>query len=331
MATGEVLPAVPVNTVAPSLSSSTPAEGVLESASTGSWATPPTGYGYQWERCEEGGVECVAIEGATEATYVPGLADVGHALRVAVTASSPGGAATADSPASAAVSTVVSAPVDFSFPEIVGLARQGQTLSVRPGTWMGPPPLSYAYQWERCDAAGEACTALSGATGSSYTPTSGDVAGTLRVLVSASDTAGRASQISPPSVLVEASVGNDCTDTWVGSSEGSWEEGSNWSSGSPPGAAAIACVGPGINVEFDEEAAQVGVLHDEGELDMLSGTLEVVGGAEASSVGTLRLAQDAPTLTGAGSIYVTGRLEWRYGTMRGGGMHRDCSGRERRY
>ncbi len=319
MATGEVLPAVPVNTVAPSLSSSTPAEGVLESASTGSWATPPTGYGYQWERCEEGGVECVAIEGATEATYVPGLADVGHALRVAVTASSPGGAATADSPASAAVSTVVSAPVDFSFPEIVGLARQGQTLSVRPGTWMGPPPLSYAYQWERCDAAGEACTALSGATGSSYTPTSGDVAGTLRVLVSASDTAGRASQISPPSVLVEASVGNDCTDTWVGSSEGSWEEGSNWSSGSPPGAAAIACVGPGINVEFDEEAAQVGVLHDEGELDMLSGTLEVVGGAEASSVGTLRLAQDAPTLTGAGSIYVTGRLEWRYGTMRGGG------------
>ncbi len=319
MATGEVLPAVPVNTAAPSLSSSTPAEGVLESASTGSWATLPTGYGYQWERCEEGGVECVAIEGATEATYVPGPADVGHELRVAVTASSPGGAATADSPASAAVSTVVSAPVDFSFPEIVGSARQGQTLSVRPGTWAGPPPLSYAYQWERCDAAGEACAALSGATGSSYTPTSGDVAGTLRVLVSASDTAGRASQISPPSALVEASVGNDCTDTWVGSSEGSWEEGSNWSSGSPPGAAAIACVGPGINVEFDEEAAQVGVLHDGGELDMLSGTLELIGGAEASSVGTLRLAQDAPTLTGAGSIYVTGRLEWRYGTMRGGG------------
>ena len=38
-------------------------------------------------------------------------------------------------------------------PQIFGDAQQGQTLIAGTGTWM-PAPTGFAYQWQRCDAAG---------------------------------------------------------------------------------------------------------------------------------------------------------------------------------
>jgi hypothetical protein len=48
----------------------------------GAWAYGPTGYEYQWLRCNSAGEACEAIAGASSATYVVGGADGGHTIRV---------------------------------------------------------------------------------------------------------------------------------------------------------------------------------------------------------------------------------------------------------
>jgi Concanavalin A-like lectin/glucanases superfamily/Ig domain of plant-specific actin-binding protein len=73
-------------------------------ASTGGWNAAPVPaptFAYQWQRCA--GSRCTRIAGATGATYAAQSADVGAALRVAVTATSLGKAATALSVQTAAV------------------------------------------------------------------------------------------------------------------------------------------------------------------------------------------------------------------------------------
>src|SRR5204863_314886 len=54
---------VPVNTVAPSVSGQAVA-GQLLTASPGSWSgSPAPTFAYQWQRCDSGGANCVAIAG----------------------------------------------------------------------------------------------------------------------------------------------------------------------------------------------------------------------------------------------------------------------------
>ena len=57
------------------------------------------------------------------------------------------------------------------------------------GTWTNSPT-SYAYQWERCNATGSECKAISGATSSTYTPDKEDVEHTLVVKVTAKNSEG---------------------------------------------------------------------------------------------------------------------------------------------
>jgi streptogramin lyase len=87
----------PENTALPVASPETPDQAVPETTTTGTWLNEPTGYTYQWERCNATGGECVSIAGATSATYTPVEADVGHTLVVAVTAKNSAGASTARS------------------------------------------------------------------------------------------------------------------------------------------------------------------------------------------------------------------------------------------
>ncbi len=75
---------------------------------------------------------------------------------------------------------------NIGLPTISGVAQQGQTLVASPGTWSGTEPISYAYQWRRCDAAGAACANISGATASNYVVTAADVGSTIRIEVTAS-------------------------------------------------------------------------------------------------------------------------------------------------
>jgi streptogramin lyase len=81
----------PTNTSLPAISPSSPAQGLAESTTTGTWSGEPTSYGYQWERCPAACGEWKPIPGATAPSYLPGEADVGYSLRATVTARTSGG------------------------------------------------------------------------------------------------------------------------------------------------------------------------------------------------------------------------------------------------
>ena len=96
-------------------------------------------------------------------------------------------------------------PTVSSAPSITGTPVKGQTLSGQHGTWSSAPT-SYAYAWQRCDTAGNNCTAIAGAAGTSYTLAAADVSHTIRVRVTASNMGGAgAPALSPATAVVQAS------------------------------------------------------------------------------------------------------------------------------
>jgi hypothetical protein len=199
-ATAVIVRGRPVSTVRPTISG-TARVGQTLSATTGSFSENPTGYAYQWQRCDSQGSNCAAIAPATTQSYTLGEADAGTTLRVAVVASN---AAGPSAPAASNSTPAVSwqQPVNTGLPSISGRAQAGQTLTASPGTWTGSPP-SYAYQWQRCDASGGNCQAIASATGTTYPVGEADVESTLRVVVTASNPSGqtRAATSGPTEVV----------------------------------------------------------------------------------------------------------------------------------
>jgi RHS repeat-associated protein len=103
---------VPVDQVAPKLSSTSPVRGSELTVTSGTWSNSPLSYGYQWERCNGSGTECTAIPGATDQGYTPRYDDdEGHTFVVLVTATNGGGSATAATAASAPLAVIP--PDDF--------------------------------------------------------------------------------------------------------------------------------------------------------------------------------------------------------------------------
>jgi hypothetical protein len=94
----------------------------------------------------------------------------------------------------------ITPPVNTAPPQVVGLAEEGGTLKVDPGTWSGSKPMTYANQWQRC--ADGACADVTGATAASYVLGGADAGSTVRVVVSASNAAGSSSAVSPETVVV---------------------------------------------------------------------------------------------------------------------------------
>jgi hypothetical protein len=80
-------------------------------------------------------------------------------------------------------------PVASSPPSISGTASEGQTLTEPHGVWSNSPN-AYIYQWEDCDLSGQSCSAISGATGQTYTLSAADVSHTIRVQELASNSGG---------------------------------------------------------------------------------------------------------------------------------------------
>lgn len=97
------------------------------------------------------------------------------------------------------------APVASVPPTVVGAAQNGKVLAALPGSWTGGKPLSFAYQWSRCDAAGANCVPIPAATAEKYTATSDDVGHALLVTVTAQSAGGTASASAPPTVAIAAS------------------------------------------------------------------------------------------------------------------------------
>ena len=87
---------LPVNSVAPAITGTT-TEGETLTCSTGTWSNTPDAYAYQWNRSG------VAIIGATAATRLLAVADVGATMTCTVTATNLGVSAVATSAATAAV------------------------------------------------------------------------------------------------------------------------------------------------------------------------------------------------------------------------------------
>ena len=98
-------------------------------------------------------------------------ADVGHAVRVQVTATNVAGNATASSVADHR--GLADPPANTAAPTLSGSALEGGTLTLDTGTWTGTAPLDYDIVWQRCDGAGDDCQAIAGETGSTYTLTDG--------------------------------------------------------------------------------------------------------------------------------------------------------------
>jgi Cellulase (glycosyl hydrolase family 5)/Ig domain of plant-specific actin-binding protein len=208
--TGVIAP--PPSLVAPPTNSSLPQvtgtaqAGSTLTTSTGSWTGSPTSYGYQWQRCSSTGGTCAAVSGATSSSYALTSADVGSTMRALVSATNAGGTATAlsaQTPLVASAPAPTTAPTNTALPQISGTAQSGQTLTASTGTWSGSPT-GYAYQWKRCDSAGANCASISGATTKTFALTSTDVGKTLRVAVTASNSAGSATATSAQTAVVAA-------------------------------------------------------------------------------------------------------------------------------
>ena len=94
------------------------------------------------------------------------------------------------------------APSPTQEPLISGTAQEGQTLKASTGTWNGTTPITYAFQWLRCNGAGNGCANIGGATTSSYQVRAADVGHKLRVRVTAKNSDGSARSTSNETALV---------------------------------------------------------------------------------------------------------------------------------
>ena len=164
-----VLTATPVPTLSGTLQ-----VGKTLTASAGSWEPSPVSLTYTWQR------DGVSISGAVAATYPLVAADIGTKITATVTGAKSGyGSVSKTSTASGDVGSGVltTAPV----PTIAGTVMVGSMLIASSGSW-NPASVVLAYQWKRNGAV------ISGATSAFYTLGAADLAATISVAVTGSQT-----------------------------------------------------------------------------------------------------------------------------------------------
>ena len=197
----------PTNTSRPTVTGS-PVDGKILTGHPGTWSgTAPIAFNFQWSRCNSTGASCVNIDEAAQSqAYVLTTDDVGHRLRVTVTAANSAGTNNRESAATAVIKQApTNAPVATARPSISGSSLQGNTLTATNGAWNGATPTNFTYQWLRCDATGAGCRPITDGTSQTYSTTSLDVGNTLRVLVTASNANGSSSSISHQSSTIRSS------------------------------------------------------------------------------------------------------------------------------
>jgi hypothetical protein len=196
-------------------------QGKAVQASTGVWSPTPAKVTYEWLRCNRNGRVCGRIANASGSSYTIGAADVGHALVALVQASFGTTAQSAYSVATAvAMPATVVGPTPVAGPTVTGTAAKGRQLTASPGTWSGSGPVTFTYQWYRCDATASQCLLIRGATRETYTLGTRDLGKTLGLTLRATDASGTAiayagvvGPIAPtPAVLIatgQPAIGGD--------------------------------------------------------------------------------------------------------------------------
>jgi hypothetical protein len=214
IATGSAAPKPgPTNTSPPTLSGSTVAGQTL-TANPGSWSGPSSQFSFSWQRCDSALANCATYPVATS-TYALTSSDVGSTIRVIVTATSRFGSTTATSAPTALITATAApaptwAPQNTSLPTVSGQPLVGATLTASAGSWTGTAPISYSYRWDRCAGA---CTAILGATSTTYVAGLADVGATLQMVVQASNTVGGSSAASSPTAAVSGSTADTTSPT----------------------------------------------------------------------------------------------------------------------
>ena len=135
---------------------------------------------------------------------------VGRARRVAIALVS---AILFGTMAAVATARMTVKPSNSSLPSISGTAQEGSTLTANPGNWNGSTPITFQYQWRRCDSSGNNCSNISGQTASTYVLVSADDGNTVRVRVTASNANGSSSIGSDPTGKISAPTTTTTTTT----------------------------------------------------------------------------------------------------------------------
>jgi PASTA domain len=102
------------------------------------------------------------------------------------------------------------APSNATRPSVTGQARPGGLLVSSPGTWLGTAPLLLEYQWQLCNAAGLACTNVSGQVGQVLRVPNQAAGRRIRIVVTATNSVGSASAASDPTPLVRSARARRC-------------------------------------------------------------------------------------------------------------------------
>jgi len=193
----------PVNTALPGITLpvgfDAPQIGLLVSATTGTWSgVQPITFKYQWTKCDDtvASKPCFDIPGATSSFFVP-TSDLAHwDLSVTVTATNAAGTTYVRALPTKPVTGA--APSNHGSPRITGDNYVGSTLVSDNGIWQGLQPITYAFQWKRCDAFGnlDSCVAIPGATTNTYVLQQADLDKTIRVFVTATNAVASVTQFS---------------------------------------------------------------------------------------------------------------------------------------
>jgi hypothetical protein len=101
-------------------------------------------------------------------------------------------------------------PGNVTPPVITGTPVVGQSLISSDGTWNGSTPISFTYQWDRCDAAGKNCATIPGATTNTYTVQQADVGFTLQSNVSGTNSDGVDHEPSAVTAVVTVAAVTGC-------------------------------------------------------------------------------------------------------------------------
>ena len=198
--------AAPTNSAAPTISGS-PTVGSKLTGHRGTWSGAGNTYTYRWVRCDNDVANCAPINLATTDTYNLISADLGSTLRFEVTAKNTDGQDVANSAPTSVITTSGGAPANSVAPAISGTASVGTTLTASTGTWVGDQPITFSYQWLKCDHSGNACKNIGQATKSTYKVAQALVGSTIRVKVTGKNARGKSSANSAATAAVQDASG----------------------------------------------------------------------------------------------------------------------------